>query len=118
MDATEERRRRHMRKTVFNLTAAVAAGVTALTISAAGQSAGITGKDILDGFANPARWLTNAGDYTGQRHSPLKQITPANASQLAPQWTFQTGVTGQFEATPIVLDGVMYVTGPRNHAWA
>ena len=55
-----------------------------------------------------ARWLTNAGDYSGQRHSPLKQITPANASQLAPQWTFQTGgVTGQFEATPIVVNRLL-----------
>jgi alcohol dehydrogenase (cytochrome c) len=107
-----------MRKTAFSFGAAVAAGV-ALSVSLLAQSQGITSRDILDGFANPARWLTNAGDYTGQRHSPLKQITPANAAQLAPQWTFQTpGVTGQFEATPIVVDGVMYITGPRNHAWA
>jgi alcohol dehydrogenase (cytochrome c) len=106
-----------MRKTAFRVAAAAIAGA-ALSLSLAAQGQGITTKDILDGFANPARWLTNAGDYSGQRHSPLKQITPANASQLAPQWTFQTGVTGQFEATPIVLDGVMYITGPRNHAWA
>src|SRR5206468_2186402 len=44
--------------------------------------------------------------------------TPANAGQLAPQWTFQTGVVNKFEATPIVIDGVLYVTGPLNHAWA
>src|SRR4051812_12977798 len=107
-----------MRKTAFGFGGAAAAGA-ALSVSLLAQSQGITGKDILDGFANPARWLTNAGDYSGQRHSPLKQITPANAAQLAPQWTFQTGgVTGQFEATPIVVDGVMYITGPRNHAWA
>ena len=79
---------------------------------------GISSKDLLDGFANPARWLTYSGDYSGRRHSPLTQITPANASQLAAQWTFQTGVAGKFEATPIVLDGILYVTGPQNHAWA
>jgi alcohol dehydrogenase (cytochrome c) len=79
----------------------------------------ISTKDVLDGLANPARWLSYSGDYTGQRHSPLTQITPANASRLSPQWTFQTGITGhKFEATPIVIDGIMYMTGPMNAAWA
>ena len=71
----------------------------------------ITSKDLLDGLANPSRWLTYSGDYTGQRFSPLTQITPANVGQLAAQWTFQTGVVNKFEATPIVIDGMLYVTG-------
>src|ERR1041384_7129146 len=50
-------------------------------------------------------WTTYSGDYNGQRHSPLKQITPANAGQLRPVWTFQTGVLGKWEATPPVVDG-------------
>src|SRR5471032_351543 len=78
----------------------------------------ITNKDLLDGLANPSRWLTYSGDYTGRRFSPLTQITPTNAARLAPQWTFQTGVVNKFEATTIVIDGVLYVTGPLNHAWA
>jgi alcohol dehydrogenase (cytochrome c) len=78
----------------------------------------ITSKDLLDGLANPSRWLTHSGDYTGARFSPLTQITPANVAQLAPQWTFQTNVVNKFEATPIVIDGVLYVTGSLNHAWA
>ena len=73
---------------------------------------------LLDGLANPSRWLTYSGDYTGQRFSPLTQITAANADQLAAQWTFQTGVVNKFEATPIVIDGMLYVTGALNHAWA
>ena len=79
---------------------------------------GITNKDLLDGLANPSRWLTYSGDYTGRRFSPLTQITPANAGRLAAQWTFQNGVVNKFEATPIVIDGVMYMTGALNHAWA
>ena len=61
-----------------------------------------------------------SGDYSGQRHSPLKQITPQNAHRLAAQWTFQTGVIPRrgFEGTPLVADGVVYVTGPFNNAWA
>ena len=78
----------------------------------------ITTKDLLDGLANPSRWLTHSGDYAGQRFSPLTQITAANVDQLAAQWTFQTGVVNKFEATPIVIDGMLYVTGALNHAWA
>ena len=52
----------------------------------------ITTKDLMAGLSNPARWLTYSGDYSGQRHSPLKQITPANVGQLSAQWTFQTAV--------------------------
>ena len=84
--------------------------------SLAAQS--ITNRDLLDGLANPSRWLTHSGDYFGQRFSPLTQITPANVGQLAAQWTFQTGVVNKFEATPIVIDGILYVTGALNHAWA
>ena len=78
----------------------------------------ITKKELLDGLSNPSRWLTYSGDYSGQRFSPLTQITPANAGQLAAQWTFQTGVNNKFEATPLVIDGILYVTGALNHAWA
>src|SRR5713101_2059632 len=89
---------------------------SSVVASMAAQS--ITSKDLLDGLANPSRWLTHSGDYSGQRFSPLTQITPANADRLAAQWTFQTGVVNKFEATPIVIDGILYVTGALNHAWA
>jgi len=78
----------------------------------------ISSKDLLAGLANPTRWLTHSGDYTGQRFSPLTQITAANVEQLAAQWTFQTGVVNKFETTPIVVDGMLYLTGALNHAWA
>ena len=80
----------------------------------------ITTKDLMAGLSNPTRWLTYSGDYSGQRHSPLKQITPANVGQLSAQWTFQTGdlPAHEFEATPIVIDGVSVQTGPLNYAWA
>src|SRR5213593_3496860 len=83
---------------------------------AAGQE--ISSQQLLDGLKNPSRWLTYSGDYTGQRHSPLTQITPSNVAQLSVQWAFQTGAVGKFEAVPIVIDGILYVTGPGNRAWA
>jgi alcohol dehydrogenase (cytochrome c) len=81
----------------------------------------ITAQDLLDGFKNPSAWLMYSGDYTGQRHSPLKQITPDNAHRLSAQWSFQTETMARgrgFEATPLMIDGVLYVTGPNNFAWA
>ena len=84
----------------------------------------ITAADLLKGLGNPSRWLVHSGDYSSKRHSPLTQITPANVEDLAAQWTFQTGLitsptaATKFEATPVVIDGVMYVTGVNNHAWA
>ncbi|PYS00229.1 MAG: PQQ-dependent dehydrogenase, methanol/ethanol family, partial [Acidobacteria bacterium] len=78
----------------------------------------ISSQQLLDGLKNPSRWLTYSGDYSGQRHSPLTQITPSNVAQLSVQWAFQTGAVGKFEAVPIVIDGILYVTGPGNRAWA
>jgi len=84
-----------------------------IAVSAVALSAqNIATKDLTDGLANPARWLTYSGDYTGQRFSPLTDINAANAENLAAQWTFQTGVVNaKFEATPLVIDGMLYVTG-------
>ena len=82
---------------------------------------GVTYADLLQGFSDPSSWLTFSGDYSGRRHSPLTQITPENVHRLVPIWTFQTGTMTRgrgFETTPLVLDGVLYVTGSNNFAWA
>jgi alcohol dehydrogenase (cytochrome c) len=81
----------------------------------------ITSRDLLGGLADPSRWLTFSGDYSGRRHSPLTQITPGNVHRLATEWTFQSGTMTRgrgFEATALALDGVLYVTGSNNFAWA
>jgi alcohol dehydrogenase (cytochrome c) len=81
----------------------------------------VTSEDLLSGFKNPGRWLTFSGDYSGRRHSPLKQITPENVKRLASLWTFQAEgmvINRGYETTPLVLDGVMYITGNNNLAWA
>jgi alcohol dehydrogenase (cytochrome c) len=61
-------------------------------------------------------WTTYHGDYTGQRHSRLTQITPENVHQITLAWAFATG-EGQIKATPIVSNGIVYVTAP-DHVWA
>ena len=87
-------------------------------IAAQQPSAAITWADLQSGLKDPTRWLTYSGDNTGQRHSPLTQITPANVHQLQPQWTFQTDTLGRFQTTSLLVDNVLYVTGPQNVAWA
>jgi len=65
----------------------------------------------------PQNWLTYWGDYQGTHYSRLKSITPANVSSLSSQWSYQFAGTG-VESTPIVVDGIMFVTGPLNSAAA
>ena len=92
--------------------------ISSATLAAQTGPAQVTSQNLLDGLKDATRWLTNGGEYNGQRHSPLTQITPENVDQLVAQWTFQTGTLGSFQTTPIVVDSVLYVTGFNNNAWA
>ena len=65
----------------------------------------------------PENWLTYWGDFEGTHYGRLDSITPANVKSLRSHWTFQYGGSN-VEATPIVVDGVMFVTGPLNNAAA
>ena len=55
-------------------------------------------------------WLTHGRTQSEQRFSPLTKITDQNAGQLKVAWTFETGTDRVLEATPLVVDGVMYTT--------
>ncbi|SVC63778.1 uncharacterized protein METZ01_LOCUS316632, partial [marine metagenome] len=69
----------------------------------------------LENTANePQNWLTYSGNYFSQRYSELDQITPANIEDLSLQWVYQTGVFGPWQTTPVVVDGVMYLTQRPN----
>jgi alcohol dehydrogenase (cytochrome c) len=56
-------------------------------------------------------WTTYNGDVSGNRYSALQQINAGNVNQLALAWLFPTPSSPRIEATPLVVDGVMYVTG-------
>jgi alcohol dehydrogenase (cytochrome c) len=73
---------------------------------------------LLNAAREPQQWLTYSGTYNGQRFSALDQINTRNVAQLSLQWVFQTGVRGEHETTPLVIDGVMYFTAPEDHAYA
>lgn len=63
-------------------------------------------------------WASYGRDYSNQRFSPLKQISRDNVAQLAPTWNYKSGVSATFQATPIVVDGVMYISLPFDHVVA
>lgn len=62
-------------------------------------------------------WPGYHGDYSGRRHSPLTQITPANVENLGLAWSFQTGVGGELKCSPLMVNGILYITMPDN-VWA
>ena len=63
----------------------------------------------------PGNWLTYSGNYFSDRHSRLDRITPANVGDLERQWVYQSSAFGpSWEATPLVVDGIMYVTQRPN----
>lgn len=65
----------------------------------------------------PQNWLTYSGNLSGWRHSSLDSISPSNVRLLTSQWGFDFGGRGQ-QTTPLVVDGLMFVTGPLNDAAA
>ena len=69
---------------------------------------------LLNATQEPQNWLTYNGSYSSQRHSPLTQIDVSNAKRLELQWIYQAAVNGSWQATPLVVDGVMYVTQRPN----
>jgi alcohol dehydrogenase (cytochrome c) len=85
----------------------VIAGVTVL-------NAQVTFDRLLNAAKEPQNWLTYSGGFASQRYSTLSQITPENVKDLTLQWAFQQRSTEKFEATPLVADGVMYLTQAPN----
>ncbi len=59
-------------------------------------------------------WPLYGRDYSNQRYSPLKQINKTNIDQLNLAWKFNTGKKATFQTSPIVIDGIMYITTPFN----
>ena len=74
----------------------------------------VTSDIILDAKNRPEVWLTYGGTYDEQRFSRLTQIGKDNVSQLGLAWSYDLSTSRGVEATPIIVDGVMYVTG----AWS
>jgi alcohol dehydrogenase (cytochrome c) len=78
----------------------------------AGANVKISDTMMLNAGSNENDWLLHGRTYDNQRYSPLRQITADNVRSLTPVALVQTGMTASFETTPIVANGVMYLTTP------
>jgi alcohol dehydrogenase (cytochrome c) len=73
---------------------------------------------LLRSASEPHNWLTYNGSYSGTHHSELKQIHPDNVGGLQLEWVWQARSLEKLETTPLVVDGVMYLTEPPNRIFA
>ena len=119
-------------------TAWMTAGALALAISLTGATAaqevkqatkaapakpsvtpGNVTQEMLDRAAGDANnFLHTNGDYTQKRYHPANQINTGNVRRLRPAWIFQTEVKESMETSPIVVNGVMYVTTSFSQVYA
>lgn len=98
---------------------------TGLSAACAQAPTGISLDPASIGAPPVDSWTTFNGDYTGQRFSPLTQISPANLDQMTTGWTFKIDSIGAqrgapepvIKCTPLMVDGVLYLTIP-DHVWA
>ena len=93
----------------------LAAGlVAAWCLSSLSVHGQITSQRLNNAPSEPQNWLMYSGNYSSTRYSPLNQITPANVKNLKLQWVYQSPVAGNWQTTPIFVDGMMYITQRLN----
>ena len=77
---------------------------------AAPAAAQVPYERILDAASEPGNWLTYSGTYGAQRYSTLDQINRDTVGGLQPAWIYQARSLQKFEVSPLVVDGVMYIS--------
>ena len=73
---------------------------------------------LLRAAAEPHNWMMYSGTYASQRYSTLSQINPSNVKNLEQKWIFQAESLEKFETTPLVVDGIMYISQAPSDALA
>jgi alcohol dehydrogenase (cytochrome c) len=85
-----------------------------LILGAGSLQAQVSFERIVQADREPHNWLSYSGTPSNHRHSLLTQITPANVKDLQLQWVWQARSLEKFEATPLVVDGVLYTVQAPN----
>jgi alcohol dehydrogenase (cytochrome c) len=83
-----------------------------------GDLANVTQDMLTRAAGDGNNFLHTNGNYAQTRYYPSRQINTDNVSNLRPAWIFQTEIVDTMETTPIVVDGVMYVTTAFNQVYA
>ena len=84
----------------------------------ADSSSGRAERALRQAMADSASWPSYGRDQSNQRFSPLRQIDTGNVGRLHLAWKYHTGIPHAFEASPVVVDGTMFVSTPLNHVVA
>jgi alcohol dehydrogenase (cytochrome c) len=100
-------------------------GVLTAVKGTAPQTSTVDSERLRTARSEPDNWMTYYGAYDAKRYSLLDQINTGNVHRIGPAWIFQAGMSGHiagastyaFEACPLVVDGVMYVTGWDGWFW-
>src|SRR5262245_8418226 len=79
-----------------------------------GQGLPVTYERLLKAAGEPGNWLMYSNSYDSWRYSRLTQIDSKNVSRLQVKWLYQGRFQEKFETTPLVVDGIMYLTRPEN----
>ena len=86
-----------------------------LSVSLWGQ---VTYERLLQADREPGNWLTYSGSYNSHRYSQLDQINRQSIQKLGLKWVFQMRTLHEVQSTPLVVDGIMYLTEPPSNAHA
>jgi len=81
-------------------------------------TAAIDDKALLDADKNPGNWLSYGRNYSEDRYSTLDQVNKETVKRLGLAWSLDLGFKRGFEATPVVVDGIMYVSGTWGKVFA
>ncbi len=95
----------------MRIRALLIAALAMFPLAAPGQ---VTPDQLLKPDATPANWLSYSRDYSNQRHSPLTQVNARNVDRLELKWVWQARSLEKFEATPLVVGGVLYTVQAPN----
>jgi glucose dehydrogenase len=90
----------------------------AASIATAASAAPIDDARLTAADGDAANWVLPGRDYGNQRFSPLDQVNAGNVKGLVPKWIYQTGYAATFQTTPLVADGMMYLSAPFSHVIA
>jgi glucose dehydrogenase len=92
--------------------------LAALLLASPTSAAGIGEERLRAAGSDPSNWLTHGRDLAATRFSPLADVTPENVKRLRPAFIYQTGTAATFQTTPLVADGIMYLSAPFSHVMA
>jgi PQQ-dependent dehydrogenase (methanol/ethanol family) len=95
-----------------------AGGLYLAIAASSAMAAPVDHQRIVNADTEPGSWLTHGRNYHETRESPLDAINADNVHRLGLVWTFDTGTKRGLEATPLVIDGVIYTTGSWSRVYA